>query len=158
MTSYFLDTSALVKRYVDFEPGHAWITSLFDPATGNDILISEATLTETAATFCRMARENPPRLSPATRDALIALFRQHDTSLDYSAIHVTRAIYIRAGDLCIARPLRAYDAIQLACALTARDDALSAHVDPPIFVSADTDLLAAAATEGLVTDNPANHP
>ena len=158
MTSYFLDTSALVKRYVDFEPGHAWIMSLFDPAAGNDILISEATLTETVATFCRMARENPPRVSVATRDALIALFRQHDASLDYSAIHVTRTIYIRAGDLCTARPLRAYDAIQLACALAARDDALSAHIDPPIFVCADAGLLAAAAAEGLAIENPANHP
>ncbi|HEX6798942.1 MAG TPA: type II toxin-antitoxin system VapC family toxin [Ktedonobacterales bacterium] len=158
MATYFLDTSALVKRYVDFEPGHAWITSLCDPRAGNDIVISEATLTETVATFCRMVRENPPRLSITTRDGLIVLFRQHDSSLNYSAIHVTRAIYTRAGDLCTTHPLRAYDAIQLACALTARNDALSAHVDPPIFVSADIDLLTAAAAEGLVTDNPANHP
>jgi predicted nucleic acid-binding protein len=158
MASYFLDTSALVKRYVDFEPGYAWITAICDPAAGNDLLISEAALAETIATFCRMARENPPRASIPDRNALIALFRQHDTQQNYYLVRVDRAIYVRAGDLCMTHPLRAYDAIQLACALTVRDDALQAGVDPPIFVSADTELLAAAAAEGLPTDNPADHP
>ncbi|HEU5441078.1 MAG TPA: type II toxin-antitoxin system VapC family toxin [Ktedonobacterales bacterium] len=158
MASYFLDTSALVKRYVDFEPGHAWITAICDPAASNDLLISEAALAETVATFCRMARENPPRVSAPDRDALIALFRQHDTQQSYYVVRVDRAIYVRAGDLCTAHPLRAYDAIQIAGALTARDDALQAGVDPPIFISADAQLLAAAVAEGLPTDNPTNHP
>lgn len=50
--------------------------------------------------------------------------------------------------------LRALDAIQLACAVYARD-----LLDEPMTVlSADNNLLLAAAAEGFGTDNPNNHP
>lgn len=158
MGQYFLDTSALVKRYINDEPGHAWVSALCDPGAGNILLIAEATLVEVVATFCRMGRSAPPRLAVAQRDALIALFRQHDTQQGYYVVPVDRALYTRAGDLCAAHPLRAYDAVQLACALTARDDALRAGVAGPTFVCADTALLSMAAAEGMVTENPNSHP
>jgi uncharacterized protein len=53
--------------------------------------------------------------------------------------------------------LRGYDAAQLATAL-AVDHALSAASLPGIiFVSADTDLIAAARAEGLPSDDPNIH-
>ena len=158
MGRYFFDSSALIKRYLNDEPGHAWVAALCAPQAGNDILIAEATITEVVAAFCRMVRMTPRRLRPSQRDLLIAVFRQRDLPRSYIVQAVNRSTYERAGDLCLTHPLRAYDAIQLACALAARDDALSAHVDPPIFVCADAGLLAAATAEGLVTENPANHP
>jgi len=54
--------------------------------------------------------------------------------------------------------LRAYDAVQLACALRVRDDAMAIGVMPPIFVCADDALLAVAAAEGLSVENPHAHP
>jgi hypothetical protein len=38
MGTYFLDTSAVVKRYFP-EQGHGWIVNLCDPAQGHDLYI-----------------------------------------------------------------------------------------------------------------------
>ena len=35
MTVYFIDSSALVKRYIN-ETGSAWILNLFNPSLNND--------------------------------------------------------------------------------------------------------------------------
>lgn len=158
MGRYFLDSSALIKRYLSDEPGHAWIAALCAPQAGHDILIAEVTIAEVVAAFCRMVRMTPRRLRPSQRDRLIVVFRQRDLPSSYIVQAVNRSIYEHAGDLCLMHPLRAYDAIQLACALTARDDAVRAQVALPIFVSADADLLSAATAEGLAADNPGNHP
>ena len=42
VNTYFLDTSALVKRYVP-EIGSNWIQSISDVAANNDLTISEIT-------------------------------------------------------------------------------------------------------------------
>ncbi|MGO8947823.1 MAG: type II toxin-antitoxin system VapC family toxin [Ktedonobacterales bacterium] len=133
MSTYFLDTSALVKRPVA-EPGHAWIESLCDPATGNTVAIVEM-----SATLARLVRENPPRLSMTDRDTLITYFDLLIQS-DYVVVLVNRAIFTRAAALCRIHPLRAYDAVQLACALTRRDDDLAAGQSAliPSFISLPT--------------------
>lgn len=54
--------------------------------------------------------------------------------------------------------LRGYDAVQLAtaCAINAL---CTANSLPPVkFVSADNELNAAAASEGLIVENPNNYP
>jgi len=56
------------------------------------------------------------------------------------------------------QPLRAYDAVQLACALTVRRLMHQRGMPPPLFVAADDALLAAAAAEGFAVDNPLLHP
>lgn len=158
MARYFLDTSALVKRYITQEVGYAWVVSLCTPAAGNAIVVSELAVVEATAAFTRMARETPLRLDVATRDALIATFRGQHIQKDYLVIPVTRTLLERAADLCLKDPLRAYDATQLASALQARDDALAAGDIAPIFVCADNGLLTAASAEGMTTDNPIAHP
>lgn len=156
MASYFLDTSALIKRYIA-EPGHAWVGALCDPAAGHEIHISQIAHVEVVATLCRMVRERPPRLRTRSRDNLIALFRAHLPN-DYIITPVTEATFARAADLCLTHPLRAYDAVQLASALAVRDAALAVGVAPPTFVCADVILLGVAAAEGLATENPSAHP
>jgi hypothetical protein len=53
-----------------------------------------------------------------------------------------------------AYPLRAYDALHLACTLAARQR-LQRHGAPGLrFVAANTTLLAAASAEGFLVDNP----
>lgn len=154
MARYFLDTSALIKRYVNDEPGHAWVSALFAPGATHVFIIAEVALVEVVATFCRMARGTPARLSRENRDALIALFREHDVRQNYVVVQARRAIFERAANLCNTYPLRAYDAVQLACALQARDDAAVVSTAAPIFVCADETLLAAARAEGLAVENP----
>lgn len=151
MTAYFLDTSAIVKRFAT-ETGHQWIDSLHHSTQQADLFISQAALAEVVAAICQKERQGV--IARDERNALIALFRT-TRQKTYNTVRVTNAIYQAAGDLCANHRLRAYDAIQLACALTVRDN------DPDIdliFVCADNALLAVATAEGLITENPNNYP
>jgi len=53
MTIYFVDSSALVKRYIS-EIGSPWVLNLFDPALNNDILIAGITSVEIVAAIAEM--------------------------------------------------------------------------------------------------------
>lgn len=154
MGTYFLDTSAIVKRYVP-EPGHVWITTICDPLQDHKLYIAKVTLVEAVAAICRRARENS--ITVTDRDRLIGIFRR-DAQKAYGIRLITNALCDYAGNLCRLHPLRTYDAIQLACALHLLNDALINQAPVPIFVSADINLVNIASTEGLSTVNPANHP
>src|SRR2546421_8713190 len=93
MATYFLDTSAIIKRYI-FEPGQAWILSLCNPAQGHDLYISQAALVEVVAAICRRAREKS--ISMAERDRLITVFRQ-DSKQGYNIWPVTTDLYHAAS-------------------------------------------------------------
>lgn len=129
------------------------------PDTGYTIALSQATLVEAVATICRKAREQSPvqRITEEERDKLIALFRKHARN-QYHIINVTASLYTQAGNLCRIHPLRAYDALQLACALAARNRLIDSGQSAPVFVSADDKLLEIARAEGFVVDNPNHHP
>ena len=154
MALYFLDTSAVVKRYVA-ETGHTWVVNLCDPAQGHDLHIAQARLVEVVATLCRKARESA--ITAGERDGLIADFRR-DTTGRYVIRPVTTDIYVQAGDLCCTHALRAYDAVQLAASLSLRDEAVAASAPPPNFVCADIDLLGYAAAEGVSVEDPNSYP
>lgn len=153
MTMYFLDTSAIVKRYVP-EQGQSLLLDICNPKLGHDLYISQAALVEVVSAFCRRAHDK--HLTSNERDKLIDLFREmtHDI---FSMRLVTTPIYIAAGNLCRTHRLRAYDAVQLACALELREEATAKQVSSPIFVCADNNLLNIARTEGLDVENPNNH-
>ncbi|MBA2676929.1 MAG: type II toxin-antitoxin system VapC family toxin [Ktedonobacteraceae bacterium] len=153
MATYFLDTSAIIKRYIS-EPGQAWILSLCNPVEGHDLYISQAALIEVVAAICRRAREQS--ISIPERDRLITVFRQ-DSTESYNIWPVTTDLYIQAGDLCRSHRLGAYDAVQLACVLALHRYALANEVLAPIFVCADIGLLDGAGIEGLQIENPNNH-
>lgn len=157
MGSYFLDTSALVKRYIA-EVGHEWVEAIYTPDAEHTIIISQAALVEAVATFCHKARDPnvDQRISEADRNQAIAVFRR-DARRQYNVVPVTTTLYTRAGNLCLHHRLRAYDAVQLACALTTRDK-LAALGVAPVFVSADLMLLDIAAAEGLTIANPNTQP
>jgi hypothetical protein len=55
-------------------------------------------------------------------------------------------------------PLRAADAVHLACAVTIRRITQEQGLPPPRFVVADTALRTAATAEGFVVDDPLQHP
>lgn len=53
---YFLDTSALVKRYV-LETGTDWILNLTDVSAGNNIAIAQISWVEVLSALSRRRRE-----------------------------------------------------------------------------------------------------
>ena len=55
MAGYFVDSSALVKRYVH-ETGSVWLSGLVASAAGNDIYIARITTVEVVAALTRRAR------------------------------------------------------------------------------------------------------
>ena len=154
MATYFLDTSAIVKRYI-LEQGQSLLLDICDPEKGHELYISQAAIVEVVATFCRKRREKI--LTDDERDELITLFRE-DTHEEYGLKPVTTDIYIAAGNLCRVHQLRAYDAVQLACVLDLRNETRIKQAPDPIFVCADNNLLAIALTEGLQVENPNNYP
>lgn len=150
MAIYFLDTSAIVKRYFP-ERGHTRIVNLCDPTRVHNLYISQVALVETIAAICRREREQSITLTE--RNTLITAFRQ-DSRDSYNIWSVTTEIYIFAGDLCRSHRLRAYDAIQLACVIALREYTQANQAPEPIFICADHALLDIATVEGLTTENP----
>lgn len=154
MTDYYADSSALVKRHVH-EMGTAWFRALCDSATGNVIITARISMVEVYSALNRRQRE--AHLS-ATDYADIVTDFITICATEYQLVELTALVVERAKSLLERYPLRAYDAVQLASALLARDVLRSAGMPPPTFLAADDRLLAAARAEGLTTDDPNAHP
>lgn len=154
MPEYFLDSSALVKRYAT-EFGTKWIVSITNIPSENSILLSEITLAEVAAALSAKQRA-PHGISVAERDRALSLFLQECRD-QYLLLGVDRKTIDLAVELCFRHPLRGYDAVQLAAALLASGDLVAEGYPPLILVSADDDLLNAAQTEKLKIENPNLH-
>ncbi|MEH2022679.1 type II toxin-antitoxin system VapC family toxin [Nostoc sp.] len=55
MAIYFIDSSALVKRYIS-ETGSAWVLELFNPTLNNEVFIAAITSVEIIAAITRRSR------------------------------------------------------------------------------------------------------
>jgi predicted nucleic acid-binding protein len=152
MALYFLDTSALVKRYIT-EPGSTWVRTL---CTSHTIAVSALALAEINSVFARRSREGT--LSANDRNAMLHLFQIH--VLQYSLVDLDRPVLGAAGALLLQAPatttLRSLDAIQLACAQAFGANASALGFGSLTVVAADTRLLAAAQWAGIATDDPNN--
>jgi hypothetical protein len=154
MATYFLDTSALVKRYVA-EVGSAWVTALSDPSAGNVCQIAAATQVELLAALYRRVRIGSLPLVQAQR--LEQQFR-HELATHFQVIGLNTAIVADAMRLVAALPLRAYDALQLATALYLHTLGQPLGLPAPTFLSSDQSLNQAALSQGLPCDDPNAHP
>src|SRR5262249_44521566 len=154
VTDYYLDASAVVKRYAD-EPGSTWIRQLTDPQTQHTILLAEITLAEVAAALGAKQRA-PGGITQQQRDRALSLFLQ-DCEEHFVLLVVDRQVIDRAVELTQQHRLRGYDAVQLATAIVAGEALQAQTLSPPIFIASDQDLLTAAQAEGLTTENPLNH-
>ena len=154
MTAYFLDSSALVKRYVP-ETGTAWVRTITTPSAGNSILVARMMPAEVISGVWRRVREGT--IAPRIAQAIRLLVDRH-TRREYLVIELSARIVQRAEDLLAQYPLRAYDALQLASALESNTRLARAGLAPLVFVTADTQLLAAASAEGLAIEDPNAHP
>lgn len=149
MAAYFLDTSAVVKRYVQ-EAGTAWVQALTDPAAGHALCLARVTQAEVVAAVTR--RERRGDLTPHAAAVALADFG-YDFDNQYVVVEAAAAVVARAAALARAHALRGYDAVQLAAAL-----AVHAWDASLTLVSSDADLNAAAAAEGLAVEDPNRHP
>lgn len=154
MTTYYVDTSALIKRYVD-EVGSDWLRAEFNMQPFPSIIVVHLTIVEVTSALTRRMREGI--LTPAEYAQAQNAFRT-DCLNEYELITAVGNIIDQANRLLESYPLRAYDAIHLATAVTVNQQLLANNLMPLTFLSADDRLNRAASTEGLAVDNPNHHP
>lgn len=153
MAIYFLDSSAIIKRYIA-EQGSALVASLTNPAAGNQLHIARISAVEVLAAITRRVRVG----SLTGEQARVARTQfRIDFSASQNVVEITEALITRAMDLAEKHELRGYDAVQLAAAMEVHDGALTLGLTAAM-VSADDELNAAAAAEGLAVENPNQHP
>lgn len=153
MSVYFLDSSALVKRYVE-ERGSTWIQMLAESKAHHKLIIARIAWVEILSAFARRQREGT--FAPADAAKALQSYR-FDWDHQYQIVEVDRALIESAGQLVSKHPLRAYDAVQLASALRILPAFAQAKTVSLTFVSADDRLIAAAQAEGLNTEHPHQH-
>ena len=153
MIAYFLDSSALVKRYVP-ETGTAWIQALEARDTGNLIIIARITWVEVLSALARRQREG--NLTPTDGTLITQRFRS-DLNNQYQVIELDQVLAETAGQLVSQYPLRAYDAVQLASVLCIEPAFAQTQSTSLVFLTADNRLSAIALAQGVLTDNPNVH-
>jgi predicted nucleic acid-binding protein len=134
----YLDTSALIKRYVN-ETGspdvRRWLQSADDKAT---VLI---TRTEMSAAINRLLRMK----FLSQEDYASALDEFRTDWRNYHRLPITEPLVARADTLACEHNLRGYDAVHLAAALTWQD-----LLDLPVtVVTYDKELTEAARASGM---------
>jgi predicted nucleic acid-binding protein len=154
MAVYFLDSSALVKRYIS-ETGSAWILGLFDPPLNNEVFIAAITSVEIIAAITRRSRSGSISIADAT--VTCNQFKS-DLQKDYQIVEITENIISSGMVLSQTYGLRGYDAIQLAAGRAVNTLCIANGLPPITFVSADNELNAAVISEGLMIENPNSHP
>lgn len=154
MSIYFLDSSALVKRYIS-ETGSAWILGLFYPTLDNEFFVAAITGVEIVAAITRRKRNGSITATDAT---FVCNQLRSDLQTDYQVIEITEGIIDSGMALAEACGLRGYNAVQLAAGLTVNELCIANGLSPIIFVSADNELNLATVNEGLLVENPNNYP
>ena len=134
----YLDTSALVKLYVD-EPLSQELSAAVDESEA--VATSLLAYAEAMAAFARARRE--ARLSPHGYRHIVDAFEEDWPR--YIVVEVTDRLVKNAGNLAVSRALRGYDALHLASALSLRERVPSAVM----FVAFDRELNIAAKREAL---------
>jgi len=154
VAAYFVDSSALVKRYVQ-EAGTRWVRNLTRRNTSHLIYLARITAVEVTSAVAR--RREGRTLTPQKASSILYRFRKH-LAARYTVIEITPALLDTAMKLANTHALRAYDAVQLAVALEVRRRHQDAGLGPVTLVSADRDLNTAAIAEALPVEDPNAHP
>jgi len=129
----FLDTSAFAKRYIA-EQGSDKVLELCQQA--DSLVVSVICLPELISTLSRLLREKKFAKTDYQKlkaDAMADL-------ADIDICQITPDILVAVVPLLEKYPLRAMDALHIACALA---------VEPDIFISADHQQISAARKAGL---------
>ncbi|MCP4359433.1 MAG: type II toxin-antitoxin system VapC family toxin [Chloroflexi bacterium] len=153
MSGFYFDSSALVKIYIA-EAGSAWVAN---KVHGNFMTawIAKIGIVESAAAIAR--QERMQNISLSQRDLLYQKLL-YDSRNRLTLLAESNKIVSLAADLTQRAALRGYDAVHLAAALELNHRLVANRVSPLTFVSADAKLCQAALAEGLLTENPNDHP
>jgi len=150
VTAYFLDASALCKFYVA-EQGSSWIRSVFNATPRHRLFIARITHVEIASALARRVREGA--LSPSDHVAAFDLFLYHQSQV-LRIVEITDTICQRAAVLTSTHALRAYDSVQLACAIEVNGNLPDLQGAGLTFICSDSRLGQAAVDESLKVENP----
>ncbi len=153
MPAYFFDSSAIVKRYAN-EEGSPWVIDTASAARGAHVYIASITGVEVIAALSRKRKGNA--IIPMVAAAAISQFHD-DFANEYRVIAISDPIIARSMEIADAHALRGYDAVQLGAALEINRRRVSLGATPLVLVTGDTQLMIAAAAEGLLTDDPNAH-
>ena len=153
MAVYFVDSSALVKRYVQ-EVGTPWVRRLTHRGQAHEIYLASITPVELTAAVAR--RRRGKTLSAPQASSILSRFRKHLAGR-YTVLELTPVLLAEAMRLANSRELRAYDAVELAAVLELKRQWVDAGISV-VLVSADQDLNDAATVEGLTVEDPLHHP
>jgi predicted nucleic acid-binding protein len=158
MAYYFFDSSALVKYYVS-ETGTQWVQGIIDARLNsmpaNEVSIAHVTGAEIVAAISRRVRMKLTNVTDGAK--AIGVFNTHFQT-KYRVLIVTLETVERAMSLAEKYALRGYDAIRLATALNVEEEMTLDGLGPLTLISADLELNQAAQAEGLLTDDPNQHP
>ena len=152
MAVFFCDSSAVVKRYVA-ETGSAWLAQTTDPKN-NSVYVARITFVEVISAISR--RERGKHISAIDADNARLQF-EADYLNEFQKVEISENLISNAAKLAKKHALRGYDAVQLAAALETEKERIAAGLSSLTLLSADTDLNAAAVSEGLTIDDPNNH-
>jgi uncharacterized protein len=141
--TYFLDTSALFKRYTD-EPGTETVNRVFEEKAAR--LISQLTITEVTSNLKRLA-EVDGLISDAEFKQVLKVFLGEIADGAIYTLEVTPQVVLNSVDLCAEHYLTPIDALQLATALSIKSG-------DPVFICSDPKLLKVAELYGLQVLNP----
>ena len=158
MATFYFDSSGLVKHYIP-ERGSAWVTDLIDAGTQigdwqHDVIFAKIGIVGVAAAVAKRQRMGDITLGQQRR--FVARFLK-DCSDRFTTLRTNDALIRFATDLTQHHPLRGYDAVHLAAALTLNTALLRKELPPLVFISADNTLCQAALVEGLAVENPNAH-
>lgn len=140
----YLDSSALVKRYID-EPHSEAVADLMDDDT-LAVATSALSRVEVGAALARAERGD--RLDAEGAHGAREQFAEDWP--DLGKVPVTDALLTRAEGIAWQHGLRAYDAVQLAAALVC-EETIAELDERVLFACFDDELTAAADAEGLRT-------
>lgn len=151
MEAYFLDTSALVKRYIK-EPGSSWLRSALKNRRKRPTYVAMLAEVEFVAAIAR--RQRGGDITAAKSAEIIRQFGQH-WATQHTVIAWTESISREAIGLAQRFALRANDAIQLASVLVVHRFRGEVSLPAIILLSSDLELNDAARALGIVVQDPA---
>lgn len=151
MMQFFLDASALAKRYVG-EPGTPLIDHLLDYVAADRLIVLNIGCAEVVSILVR--KKNSGLLAGSTfAQALLQIGREIIHAANLRKIEPTNGLVIGALLHIQTHSINATDALVLHAALGLSHH-LRQHGDDLVLVASDQRLLRAAGAEGLTIFNP----
>ena len=147
---FYFDSSALVKLYAE-ENGTDLVREIRQQKD-TVIFLSDIAVVEFGATLARKLRE---RIITEDEYTTMVDDFMDDYMLEYTKVEINIDVLSLAVKLAKKNALKAYDAVQLACAIKVRSEIeVKENMVEIAFVVADKTLEKAAQVEGFITINP----